>query len=100
MTELDEAYRELQRIAKSYIQKSALEPVTKADLAKAITQATSTPAGARLARRIIRLERQQAVRKQYGMPEPTEQSSDDDWVDAENDGWPCYGSCQVRRKDL
>lgn len=61
MSELEKAQNELDRIAKSYIKKSALEPITKADKATALAKATATPEGAKLARRIIDLERASAA---------------------------------------
>jgi hypothetical protein len=45
--------------------------------AMAITRATQTPAGAKLARRVLQLHRQQVIRKQFGYSEPAPQ--EDEW---------------------
>ncbi len=69
MSELDQAYAQLERIAKSHLEKSVggqTPKSAKAARAVAIAKATSTPEGARLARRILQLESQQIVRAQYG----------------------------------
>lgn len=68
MSELVELRKALLVLGRTSIRKSAREPLSRVEEAIAITKATETPAGSRIAKRIIQLERQAAVRKQFGMP--------------------------------
>ena len=69
-SELCKLNAELEKIAKSYIQKDARGIVTKADMAVAITKACKTPEGAVLARKIMDLERLETMAPlfKYYMP--------------------------------
>ncbi|OPY55271.1 MAG: hypothetical protein A4E48_00125 [Methanosaeta sp. PtaU1.Bin060] len=104
MSELEECRKALEEIAKSYVEKSAGQSA-KAAQAVAIAKATRTPQGAALARRIIQLERQQVAQAQFepvlkalGPSENVAEADDGEWVPVENDDWPCYGTCRVRRR--
>lgn len=71
MSELEECYSALQKIAKSYVKKSidGRELTPKQARAVAITKAsTESPAGRQIARRIIQLEKQQAASFAYSVP--------------------------------
>ena len=63
-TQLDKLHSELEQISKNFIRKSCANP-TKADKAVAIAKASRTPEGAKLARQIINLERQEAASLAY-----------------------------------
>lgn len=66
MSELEKCMRALEAIGKSRIQKSATYQSPKVAKACAIARGSETPEGAILARRIIQLQRQEVIRKQYG----------------------------------
>lgn len=69
-SELCKLNAELEKIAKSYIQKDAIGIVTKADMAVAVTKACKTPEGAAIARKIMDLERLEVMAPllKYYMP--------------------------------
>lgn len=67
MTELKKCMDMLEAIGKSLVQKSATYQSPKVARARAIAKATQTPEGAVLARRVLQLQRQQVIRKQFGL---------------------------------
>lgn len=72
MSELEQCMNALESIGKSVIQKSASYPNNKVARARRICKAIQTPAGALLVKRILQLQRQQAIQMViYG---PTEKS--------------------------
>lgn len=74
MSELERCMNALEKIGKSYIQKSATYQSPKVARARAIAKATQTPEGAILAKRVIQLERQRSIRKSLGMEDPESES--------------------------
>lgn len=84
MSELERCMNALEKIGKSYVQKSATYQSPKVARARAITKATQTPEGAAIARRVIQLQRQEVVRKMYApviksMGLDREESREDEW---------------------
>jgi hypothetical protein len=82
MSELEQCYRALEIIGKSFVQKSVAYQSPRVAQACAIAKATSTQAGAVLARRILQLERQQSIRKQLGYSDPAPRrapAQEEDW---------------------
>lgn len=84
MSELTECYNALELIAKSVIVKSDDGQHRSAKVEKAMrtTAATRTRAGAILARRILQLEQQQAVRAQFAPVLKSmglDRDDEDDW---------------------
>ncbi|OPY56816.1 MAG: hypothetical protein A4E49_00160 [Methanosaeta sp. PtaU1.Bin112] len=71
MSELEQLHNKLEKIAKSYVQKSIDGRPLSAKVAHAIaiTKATTQdPDGRRIARRILELEQQQEAGLSYGIP--------------------------------
>lgn len=82
MSELQDCYRALKHISKSLVQKNKGNMSPKVAWSVAITKASETPAGAILAKRIIQLQNQRAMRAQYApflknMPEVNGDLTDD-----------------------
>lgn len=65
MSELEQCLTALEKIGMGMIRKSASGKSDKVMKAMATAEATKTRAGAVLARRILQLEQQQVIRKQY-----------------------------------
>lgn len=66
MSELKELQNALLHVGSGIVQKS-VGSMTKVEKAHAITEASKTPTGQIIAKRIIQLERQRAVRKAMGL---------------------------------
>ena len=66
MSELERCMNALEKIGKSFIQKSATYQSPKVARACAIAKATRTPEGSILARRVMQLHRQEVMKKAYG----------------------------------
>jgi hypothetical protein len=98
MSELEQCYRALEIIGKSFVQKSATSyqspRVARSCL---IAKATRTPAGAILAKKILRLQKQEAMRAQYG---PIIKSMGLDWEETQEDEWSSLFSKADSEEDL
>jgi len=88
MSELDQCLRALEQIGMQRVQKSMADGrprSAKIMKALALAEATKTPAGAVLARRILQLEQQETLRKSFGAVAksmglaPAPADDDDDW---------------------
>jgi hypothetical protein len=115
MSELTDCYRQLERISKSIVQKNEGANLNlcgmsraKVEKAMALDEATKTPEGARIAKRIIELQHQKIMRAQFApilknMPKIAGDLTDDDTFNRyqeaarsrarnedEDDEWPCH----------
>lgn len=88
MSELDQCLSALEKIGMQRVQKSMTDGrprSAKIMKALALAEATKTPAGAVLARRILQLEQQETLRKSFGAVAksmglaPAPADDDDDW---------------------
>lgn len=77
MSELQDAYAELERIAKRYVRKDYSKTAMPAKVANAVAVAKATASNPALTRRILRLEKQETIRKQLGLVEKTFDLEDD-----------------------